>query len=151
MRLDAIEVLAEGKVLVRTPPDHKTGATSLILDPLDFIQNVANQIPDLRMHMVRYYGAYSNRGRRHSTLTSSVGHSTGDEESALSSGEKKSRASWARMLRKIFEVEPLLCPKCQILMKIVAAITKPEVIDRILKHRREAMLENILEARPPPQ
>jgi hypothetical protein len=44
------------------------------------------------------------------------------------------RRSWARLLRRILEVDPLLCPKCGIEMRIVAVLTDPEVVDRILAH-----------------
>ena len=32
------------------------------------------------------------------------------------------------------EVDPLLCPRCQVPLKIVSVITEPAVIDRILIH-----------------
>ena len=47
------------------------------------------------------------------------------------------RQSWARLLRKILEVDPLLCPQCQVEMKIVSVITDPMVVDAILRHVEE--------------
>ena len=44
------------------------------------------------------------------------------------------RKSWARLLRRILEVDPLLCPACGDEMRIVAVITNAEVVDRILGH-----------------
>ena len=44
------------------------------------------------------------------------------------------RQSWARLLRKVLEVDPLLCPQCQVEMKIVSVITDPVVVDAILDH-----------------
>ena len=69
------------------------------------------------------------------------------------------RQAWARLLRKVFEVEPLVCPRCRregvtVEMEIVAWITDLEVVDRILEHRRERGLESIFEtppARAPPR
>ena len=43
------------------------------------------------------------------------------------------RQSWARLLRRILEVDPLLCPRCQVEMKIVSVITDPVVVDAILR------------------
>ncbi len=43
-------------------------------------------------------------------------------------------ARWAELLRRIFEVEPLECPRCGQTRRIVAFITEPKVIDRILDH-----------------
>ena len=47
---------------------------------------------------------------------------------------RRPRPGWARLLRKIFEVDPLLCPKCGVEMEVASVITEPAVIDRILKH-----------------
>ena len=63
------------------------------------------------------------------------------------------RQAWARLLRKVFEVDPLLCPRCQETMEKVALILDPKTVDRILSHRRERGLESAFEgppARAPP-
>ena len=48
----------------------------------------------------------------------------------------QARHRWAESLRRIFEVEPLKCPRCGQTMRIVAFITEPQVIDRILDSLR---------------
>ncbi len=47
---------------------------------------------------------------------------------------RRPHASWARLLCKIFEIDPLLCSKCGIEMKVVSVITEPEVVGKILQH-----------------
>ena len=47
------------------------------------------------------------------------------------------RAGWARLPQKIFEVDPLLCPRCRVPLELVSVITEPKVVDRILAHRRK--------------
>ncbi len=46
------------------------------------------------------------------------------------------RRSWAQLLRQVFEVEVLLCPKCETEMKIISFITtsQDQVLRRILEH-----------------
>ena len=41
---------------------------------------------------------------------------------------------WARLLRKIFEVDPMLCPQCGVKMLPVSVVQEVSVIDRILRH-----------------
>ncbi len=53
------------------------------------------------------------------------------------SAEARRRQSWARMLRKVFEVDPMVCQRCGEEMVIVAWITRVDVINRIMRHRRE--------------
>jgi hypothetical protein len=47
---------------------------------------------------------------------------------------KESRQNWARLIQKIYEVDPLLCPKCQGTMKIIAFIEEFDIIEKILRH-----------------
>jgi len=60
------------------------------------------------------------------------------------------RTAWARVLRKVFEVDPLPCPRCGSRMQGIAWIADRAVIDRILEHRRRAGLESPFDARGPP-
>ena len=54
---------------------------------------------------------------------------------------------WARLIQKIYEVDPLMCPKCQGRMRILAFIDQPEIIKKILNHL--GLVER--KARPPPK
>ena len=60
------------------------------------------------------------------------------------------RASWARLLRRVFEVDPLTCPNCGAEMKVIAVITDPGVVDRIRRHLEETGRPGAFEARAPP-
>ena len=43
-------------------------------------------------------------------------------------------SAWARLFRKVYEADPLECPKCKGFMPIIALIDDPRVIRRILEH-----------------
>ena len=47
---------------------------------------------------------------------------------------KKCRANWARLIQKIYEIDPLTCPKCGGIMRILAFIEESPVIRKILDH-----------------
>ena len=49
------------------------------------------------------------------------------------------RAAVRLCLRRIYEVDPLACPRCAAPMRIVAVITDPAVIIRILVHRARSL------------
>jgi hypothetical protein len=57
------------------------------------------------------------------------------------------RKEWARLIQKIYEVDPLTCPKCKGAMKIISFIDQPEVIKAILQH--VGLWET--QKRPPPK
>jgi len=44
------------------------------------------------------------------------------------------RRSWARLIRKVYEVDPLLYPRCGGTMKIIAVIERPAIVRQILAH-----------------
>jgi len=41
---------------------------------------------------------------------------------------------WAEMIRKVYEVDPLLCPACGGRMSIIAFIEDHKVIDKFIAH-----------------
>jgi hypothetical protein len=47
--------------------------------------------------------------------------------------EKAFRKSWARLIQKIYELDPLVCPKCQGAMRVISSIEDPSVIRVILE------------------
>ena len=109
------------------------------------------QIPDPRRPLVRYYGAYSNRatGQRRKAEAQLQGNGPrGDKESLLHLPERAAlRRRWANLIRRVYEVDPLLCPRCGAEMRIIGFITEPKVITRILDHIRKRERA----ARPPPR
>jgi hypothetical protein len=63
LAMDALHKLDDGSLALETPPDPRTGATWILLDPLEWIHRITSHIPDPRRHCQRFYGAYSNRAR----------------------------------------------------------------------------------------
>ncbi|MBW1696281.1 MAG: hypothetical protein JRK26_05735 [Deltaproteobacteria bacterium] len=47
---------------------------------------------------------------------------------------KEFRQNWARLIQKIYNVDPLLCPKCLGSMKIISFIEDRQLVKKILKH-----------------
>jgi hypothetical protein len=157
MPIDAVEATDEGEVRIATPPDPRTGKQELRLDPLDWIHALCQQIPDPRQHTIRYYGIYANRSRsiwrrrtRFPGWSVTDGESGAGPSAPLSVAAPARRASWARLLRRILEVDPLLCPACGIEMKVISVITEPQVVDKILRHIARGGGRDPFEERAPP-
>jgi hypothetical protein len=47
---------------------------------------------------------------------------------------KEGVKNWAKLIRKIYEVDPLTCSNCSGTMKVISVIEDQEVIKKILKH-----------------
>jgi len=146
LAMDALRKLDDGSLVLETPPDPRTGATSIVLGPLEWIHRIRSHIPDPGKHCQRFYGAYSNRGRI--PVAAADGKTAGlpaamHPEPDNSDCSRQTRSTWARLIRKIFEADPLLCP-CGGRMRIV---------DRILRHRESGRCKtrDPFEPRPPPR
>jgi len=42
------------------------------------------------------------------------------------------KRAWARLIKQVYELDPLVCPRCNGAMRIIAYIGEPEVIEKIL-------------------
>jgi hypothetical protein len=111
-------------------------------DPAEFLARVIMHIPEPRRHLVRYYGWYSNvsRGKRRKAEQENekaVGTGAGPPSPTARAEAHDARAlrrSWAQLIKRIYEVDPLLCPSCGSEMKVIAFITEHDVVDAILRH-----------------
>jgi hypothetical protein len=113
---------------------------------LDWLALLVTHIPGRYEQTVRYYGYYSNKSRG----LRKKAHAD-DQLPTIVHGEmsfRQFRRNWARLIGKIYEVDPLLCPKCQGEMKIIAFIEQQEVIKKIFRHLK---LWDTHNNDPPPQ
>jgi len=119
-----------------------------VLDLLDFLAEFTQHRPSLRSgarpkgaHLIRYYGWYSNkaRGMRRKAAEAEAAEQAG----AASSSDPpeppaRSRCSqtWAMLIKRVYEIDPLACPRCGGQMKVVAFLEPPQgaVIEKILRH-----------------
>ena len=136
MAMDALEQRRDGTFAMETPLEPRSGATLVVLDPLEWIHRITH-IPDPGQHTRRSYGAYCNRARVTAPAAQDESYCAAQAHFAAEDSEyaRETRRSWARLLKKIFEVDPLLC-SCGAEMKTVSIITQPRIVDRILRHLR---------------
>ena len=104
-------------------------------EPLDFLARLQAHIPDKWESTTRYYGVYSHRFRGNEKKDAAARMTFSTETPIQIIKESPARASrtWAACMKKIFEVDPLLCPRCNAQMKIIAFITDPHEISKISK------------------
>jgi len=91
------------------------------------------------LRIARYYGLYSSRTKGKAVKDGSLakfgyksnaaenvkpeGPTDGSKETVAS---RASRQSWARLIQKVYEIDPLVCPKCGHEMRVIALITDPD-------------------------
>ena len=130
----------EGKVRYQYS---KNGSQEESMDYLEFIARVTSHIPDKGQVMIRYYGLYSNahRGKVRKTQEKANPYLILEEDEPFVPSK-----GWAEMIRKVYEVDPLLCASCGGRMRIISFIEEPKTIDRIIRHLKLSFQAE----RPPP-
>ncbi len=106
-----------------------------------------DHVPDHDEVQVRYAGAYATRRRvwwrrRGVTLTAAPAL-----ETPARAGEpawpalRARRRRWAELLRLVFKVEVEVCPRCGGEAGIVAFVTAPQAVRRMLEHQARRGVE----------
>lgn len=99
------------------------------MGPLEWLARLSAHIPDPGQHRTLFYGEYSNRARG--------ARESAEPEIKTPQEEKSCRrclSSWARLLAKVYQVDPLVCTRCGKRMNVVGFVTDAVAVARILDH-----------------
>ena len=126
---------------------------------MDLMKRLAELIPPPRMHMVRYYGVLAPNAKIREKVVMLAGPSEAlrlrlqqaAEDMGLSletdaelpetedakekqAPKKRASATWAMLMARVFEFQPLTCPRCSFPMRMVGFIVESENVRKVLKH-----------------
>jgi len=125
------------------------GNSTKVWNVRDFIADATLFIPPQGVRLIRFYGLYSSRSRwrwpqwqyvtRHAPQGWKTTHGVSDTEpspqpSSPSVPQSSCRSAWARLIAKVYEIDPLVCPRCSCRMRILAVITAPAEVNKILRY-----------------
>lgn len=102
----------------------------------EFLARLLQHVPQPRLHQVRYYGYYANlaRARRAEGAADPTTALEAETPAPGAAERRRLRPSWAQLIRRIYEVDPLTCTECGGRMRIIALLLDPPVIRKILQH-----------------
>jgi hypothetical protein len=154
---ERLDLTAQGQVRYRLKTPYRDGTTHIVLEPLDFMARLAALVPPPRVHLTRFHGVFAAHAALRAAITPGR-RGPGSSKRAVapeSPTPKEIRLNWARRLKRVFGIEIEQCARCGGRLKVIASIEDPELIERILAHRREwgeeAAPTTSLGARAPPQ
>ena len=155
--IERLDLTAQGQVRYRLKTPYRDGTTHIVLEPLDFIARLAALVPPPRVHLTRFHGVFAAHAALRAAITPG-GRGLGAQKRAAAPerpASKDVRMNWGRRLKRVFGIEIEQCVRCGGRLKVLASIEEPELIERILAHRRErgegAAPTAGLGARAPPQ
>ena len=111
----------------------KDGATHIFMSPLEFMQRLAALVPRPRLHLIRFHGVLAPNAKLRREIVPSPPEQATAPACDHAQGAP-ARLSWARLLKRVFDIDIEHCPNCGGSLKIIAAIEDPPVIVKILAH-----------------
>ena len=149
LSLERLSVDPDGQVHYQLRRPWFDGRTEIVLDPLAFMRRLSALIPAPYANLVRYHGIFANRSRFRDRLPSppaaeEEGPPLKDEkygsteEASVEDNDtptrRPRRTKWAHLMRRTLDIDVLTCPKCAASMTIIAFLTDPNVLTKILEH-----------------
>ncbi|MFM9999387.1 MAG: transposase [Burkholderiaceae bacterium] len=143
-----------GQVELKLKTPWRDGTTHLVMSPLEFLQRLAALVPRPRLHLIRFHGVLAPNAKLRSLVVPQGPPKDEQAAGVAASGVKceaetaqggPARISWARLLKRVFDIDMQFCPNCGAgELKIIAAILERPVIEKILAHLG-------LDPQPPPK
>ena len=120
----------------------RNGTSAVSFDPQTFIERLAALVPHPRAHQLGYQGvlapAFALRDlvvpKRAPAPSSHPCGPLAPNSPAAPSASARSRSTWAELLRRVFALDVLTCPHCGGPRSIIAQLTDPIVVRKILTH-----------------
>ena len=118
----------------------RDGTTHLVMSPLEFMQRLAALVPRPRLHLIRFHGVLAPNAKLRARVVPqgppaqawAATETTADTECEVQAVRRQPRRmSWARLLKRVFDIDMRHCPNCgDGELKIIAAILERSVIER---------------------
>jgi ribosomal protein S27E len=90
------------------------------------MQRLAALVPRPRLHLIRFHGVLAPHAKLRSQIVPSPAeHATGQAADHAHAHGAPARMSWARLLKRVFDIDVEHCPNCGGRLKIIAAIEEP--------------------------
>ena len=134
---DRLKLNRAGDVVLQLKSPYRDGTTHIVMSPLEFMQRLATLVPRPRLNLIRFHGVLAPNAKLRSEIVPGgpvTINDTTDDQDAAPHHAVSARMSWARLLKRVFDIDIEHCPHCGGTMKIIAAIEEPALIAKILAH-----------------
>ena len=128
-------------MLLKLNTPWRDGTTHLVMSPLEFMQRLAALVPRPRLHLIRFHGVLAPNAKLRAPVVPQGPEVAEPATEAAVASEceaetvqgRPHRISWARLLKRVFDIDMQHSPNCGAgELKIIAAILERPVIEKIL-------------------
>ena len=157
---DRLSLRPDGRVALQLKTPWRDGTVALLFTPEQFVARLAALIPRPGKNLVRYHGVLAPNARGRAEIVPSA-HPRGDDggpsvrapvASEPAPAQPKARTGryllWHELLRRVFEIDVLACPKCGGRLRLLCTVHDGFSARRYLQGA--SAQAPTAEARPPP-
>ena len=100
-------------------------------------ETLAALVPKPRVNLTRFYGVFAPNAK-HRALVTPPKRGSGNKARVVkerpSPAERRASMTWAKRLKRVFNIDNKTCSECTGAVKVIACIEDPKVIRQILDH-----------------
>jgi len=133
-----LSITRNGRVRYELKTPWRNGTTHVIFEPLDFVARLVALVPKPRVNLTRFHGVFAPNSKLRSQVTPArqgkrrKRHPA--DETDQTPAEKRASMTWAKRLKRVFNIDIETCDKCGGDVSIIASIEDPAVIRTILAY-----------------
>jgi hypothetical protein len=112
-------------VVLTLKTSYREGTTYLVMSPLEFIQRLAALVPRPRLHLIRFHGMLAPKARLRSDIIPNVpvnANTPSADYTEVPPPAVPAPMSWARLLKRVLEIDVEQYLQCGGTLKNIAAI-----------------------------
>jgi len=132
-----LSLTPSGNIRYQLKTPYSDGTTHVIFEPLDFIAKLAALVPKPRVNLTRFHGVFAPNSKHRVDVTPAKrGKCRPHEEHEDKTHEQRRHQAmtWAQRLKRVFNIDVSVCPKCGGEARVIASIEDQQIIDKILAH-----------------
>lgn len=151
-----LSLTANNEVIYKFKKPWDDGTTAIKLTPMEMMERLSALVPRPRVHLTRFHGVLGPHYKYRKLIVPKkkpeLAIAANPEADSDRPSASPKRIAWAQLLKRVFNIDISVCPKCRGNIKIIAAIEDPQVIKKILNHLGlPSTAPAISPARGPPQ
>ena len=135
---DRLVSMSDGRFYYAFKRTWANGARGIFFEGGDLMERLAALIPAPRKNITRYHGVFAPRSKLQKCVTQAAQRQSRGYAFAVRKRRRTYWYLWAELMRHTFITDVLVCPQCQTGMQMIALISQPSVIDRLMIYDQEA-------------
>jgi len=134
-----IRLRPDGRVLVELKTVWRDGTSHVLFEPIEFLEKLAAIVPRPAVNLLLYHGVLAPHARWRGQVVSygrpaPEPHVREVDTSPHAAGTPGAW-SWAALMRRVFDLDVLACPRCGGRLRVIATVQDPLAVQAILTHR----------------